>query len=85
MDVSVQHGSGEEPAGLVAVPPRRMLLSVTEAAFLLGLGRTRMYELIAAGLVESVHIGRPHKVPAGALDDFVDRCRALGEVPSRAS
>jgi excisionase family DNA binding protein len=85
MGISSQQVSEPERTAGMAVPPRRLLLSVTEAAFVLGVGRTRMYELLAAGLVESVHIGRLHKIPAGALEDFVERCRAFGELPGRAS
>ena len=35
-----------------------LLLSLVEAARRLGIGRTSMYELLDAGEIESVHIGR---------------------------
>lgn len=54
----------------------RLVLSVVEAAQRIGIGRSRMYELIAAGEVESIHIGRLHKVPIDALADLVERQRA---------
>ena len=56
----------------------RLLLSVVEAARRLGIGRTLMYELLAAGKIESVHVGRLHKVPVRALDAYVARLTAGG-------
>ena len=53
----------------------KLLLTVVEAAHRLGIGRTLMYELLSSGQIESVHVGRLHKVPAGALAKFVERCR----------
>jgi excisionase family DNA binding protein len=53
----------------------RLLLSVVEAARRLGIGRTLMYELLGSGQIESMHIGRLHKVPAEALTAFVENQR----------
>src|SRR4051812_10581288 len=53
----------------------RLLLDVREAAQLLGIGRSTLYELIAAGQIEVVHIGRSARVPVAALHAFVERCR----------
>lgn len=53
----------------------RLLLSVPEAASRLGIGRTLMYQLLGSGMIESVHVGRLHRVPADALDDYVARLR----------
>ena len=53
----------------------RLLLTVAEAAHRLGIGRTLMYELLGCGEVDSVHVGRLHKVPADALTVYVDRQR----------
>lgn len=61
----------EEP-----LPPVRLLLTVSEEAARLGIGRTLMYELIDAGAIESLHVGRLHRVPADALVEFVARERA---------
>lgn len=35
-----------------------------------------MYELLAAGKIESVHVGQLHKVPVRALDAYVARLTA---------
>jgi len=53
----------------------RLLLSVVEAAQRLGIGRTLMYELLGSGQIESLHVGRLHKVPADALVAYVERQR----------
>jgi excisionase family DNA binding protein len=55
-----------------------LLLDVRDAARVLGIGRSSLYELIAAGEIEVVHIGRSARVPLAALHEFVDRCRTSG-------
>ena len=42
------------------------------------MGRTRVYELMRDGDLESVHVGRLRKIPVSALVDFVERCRMQG-------
>ena len=54
-----------------------LLLGVRDAAHVLGIGRSTLYELIAAGEIEVVHIGRSARVPVVALQAFVDRRRAI--------
>ncbi len=53
-----------------------MLLTPTEAAIALGIGRSKLYELMQAGVLESVRIGSCRRIPADALSDLVDRLRA---------
>jgi excisionase family DNA binding protein len=68
-------------------PPRRptagtgpvLLLSVEEAARSLSIGRSKAYELIAAGDLEAVHIGRSTRVPVCALHDLLDRLPRAAE------
>jgi len=57
-----------------------LLLTVEEAAILLRLGRTRTYELVMAGSIRSVKVGRRRLVIRAGLDDFV--ARLLGEQES---
>ena len=57
---------------------RVLLLTMSEAARVLSVGRTTMYELVGAGEIEVVHIGRSARVPVGALEEFVERRRAGG-------
>ena len=51
------------------------LLTVRQAAQVLGLGRSTVYELIAAGELETVSIGRSRRVPLDALREFVTALR----------
>lgn len=53
----------------------KLLLTLEEAAEALGVGRTKLYELMAEGLVESVRIGASRRVPVAALDSFIERLR----------
>lgn len=54
----------------------RTLLSVPEFMASTGLGRTKTYELIGSGDLETVTVGRRRMVPAEALQDWVARLRA---------
>ncbi len=53
----------------------KFLLTVEEAAERLSIGRTKAYELVASGELESVTIGRCRRVPAEALEPFVAKLR----------
>lgn len=50
---------------------RMALLTVKEAASILGIGRSTVYELIYAGRIRSVKIGSSRRIRRGDLDDFV--------------
>ncbi len=52
-----------------------LLLTIVEAARVLSIGRTTMYELVGAGEIDVVHIGRSARVPVAALEQYVDRQR----------
>ena len=62
-------------AAAVSVDQPRVLFTVEEAARALGIGRTRMFELIQSGSVETVLIGRLRRIPVDELDAFVARLR----------
>lgn len=49
---------------------------VKEACRLTGIGRSKLYELIAAGELEVVKVGTITLVPMDSLQVFLDRCRA---------
>jgi excisionase family DNA binding protein len=51
----------------------RMLLKPTEAAEVIGLGRSKTYELISKGLIPSVRIGKSVRVPVAALRNWVEQ------------
>lgn len=52
-----------------------LLLTPEQAAERLGIGRSKVYELIGTGELESVKIGRLRRVPVDALTTFVERLR----------
>ena len=54
-----------------AVAPRR-LLTILDVAYVLAVGRTTVYELIEAGRLETVHIGRCVRIPVEAVDQLVN-------------
>ena len=53
----------------------RMLLRPTEAADILGIGRSKLYELLQDGALDSVRIGACRRIPLEALSDLVSRLR----------
>jgi excisionase family DNA binding protein len=59
----------------------RILLTPTEAADALGIGRSKLYELLRQGRIRSIRIGTCRRVPAAALDEFV--VAAAGDVDKR--
>jgi excisionase family DNA binding protein len=71
--IGVEGASGDAgPAKSVHGPV--LLLSVEQAAQALGIGRSTLYELIAAGEVETVHIGRSCRVPLEAYTSSSPSC-----------
>jgi excisionase family DNA binding protein len=54
----------------------RLLLRPEEAAQCLGIGRRKVYELMAAGVLRSVLIGHSRRIPCSALEEFVLRIEA---------
>jgi excisionase family DNA binding protein len=49
----------------------KLLLTPEEAADVLSLGRTKVYELIGTGALRSVRIGKCRRVPMTALQDLI--------------
>ena len=60
----------------------KLLCSPEEAAELLGVGRSQMFELIARREVESFKIGRLRKVPREALTTYIERMRSEQSIPA---
>lgn len=57
--------------------PEPLLLTIIEAARLLAVGRTTVYELIERGELRTVHIGRSCRMPVIAVTDYVERLLAV--------
>lgn len=65
-----------EPAGEAAPGGESpLLLTMAQAARALGVGRSTVYEMVARGELEVVHIGRAARVPAAAVTQFVEAIR----------
>ena len=58
---------------LTTEPPR--CLRVEDAARLLNVGRSTVYDLIRSGRLRSIKIGRRRLVPRDALDAFLNELR----------
>jgi excisionase family DNA binding protein len=49
----------------------QLLLKPEEAAEVIRVGRSKMYELLASGVIKSVKIGALRRIPANALEEYV--------------
>ena len=50
---------------------------INDAARMIGVGRTKLYELISSGELETVKIGKATRVTTASLYKLVERRRAL--------
>ena len=71
-----RNGAGRdegEVAGAKSVETvRTLLVTIPEAAAVLSVGRTTVYELIGSGQLTPIHIGRSVRLTVGQLEEFVD-------------
>lgn len=61
----------------------KLLLTPTEAARALSIGRSKLYQLLQTGQLASVRIGTCRRVPADALTTFLQGLHGGNEVMSR--
>lgn len=61
------------------VETERTLLRVEEAAWRLGISRSKLYQLIAAGEIPTVRYGRTLRVHRSRLLESVDKAAAIGK------
>jgi excisionase family DNA binding protein len=57
----------------------KMLLTPGEAAQLISVGRSKMYALLAAGVLPPVRVGKSLRVPVKALEKWVEAQQRTGE------
>ncbi|MCP4607762.1 MAG: helix-turn-helix domain-containing protein [Planctomycetes bacterium] len=50
----------------------KLLLKVSEAGEMLGVGRSRMYEMLATKELPSIRIGKSYRIPSKALNQWVE-------------
>jgi len=60
-------------------PAAKLLLTPKEAAEVLSLGRTKIYQLIGDGTLGSVRIGKCRRVPTTALAELVEHLAGTGD------
>jgi len=58
--------------------PLRLLLRPGEVADLLGVSRSKVYELIATRVIPTIQVGSRARVPLHALREWIDRRMANG-------
>ncbi|MBI4504009.1 MAG: helix-turn-helix domain-containing protein [Chloroflexi bacterium] len=51
--------------------PTNRLLTVTETAHVLSVSRSKLYELVLAGDIPSITLGRSRRIPAAALAEWI--------------
>lgn len=56
-------------------PVEPICVRINEAARILGIGRTKLYELISTGELETVKIGKATRVTTASLRELVKRGR----------
>lgn len=60
------------------IAPAPLCVRINIAARMIGIGRTKLYELIAAGEIETVKLGKSTRITIASLDALVARHRAPG-------
>jgi excisionase family DNA binding protein len=60
----------------------QLLFTAEQAAASLAICRTKVYELLRMGELDSVQIGASRRIPAAALAEYVERLRTRAKVPS---
>ena len=68
-----------------AIPPAPLCVRVGVAARMIGIGRTKFYELINAGEVEAIKLGSATLIPTASLAALVERQRATGGAESKCA
>ncbi len=65
----------EQVKAQTALPCEPITVRIAEAMRLTGIRRSKLYELIASGEIETVKIGRCTLVPVASLHALVERAR----------
>ena len=54
----------------------RILYTCAEAAALMGLGRSLVFQLVMRGDLPSIKLGRARRIPATALHEYIQRLQS---------
>jgi excisionase family DNA binding protein len=68
-------------SGNVIPAPGPLLVTPEQAGITLSICRTRVYDLLRRGELESVQIGTSRRIPSAALSDYVQRLRGASDRP----
>lgn len=65
--------------------PGPLLVTPEQAAIMLSICRTKVYELLRRGELESLQIGGSRRIPSAALSEYVQRLRNIsgGDVTTK--
>jgi excisionase family DNA binding protein len=55
------------------LPLQKLLVSIPEAGRILGISRSKLYDLLRSGNVPSVYIGRSRRIRIKDLESFTDQ------------
>jgi excisionase family DNA binding protein len=67
--------TGDTASGQPGERWSQVLLTPEEAAKALRISRSKLYELLRSGTVESVRIDRLRRIPPQALHEYIERLR----------
>lgn len=70
-----QQAEGRTDQGNSEGPTSQLLLTAEQAAAALAIWRTKVYDLLRRGELESVQIGTSRRIPYEALSEYVRRLR----------
>jgi excisionase family DNA binding protein len=73
------------PRPPVQIHPEAALVSIEQAATIAGVGRAHGYELVKAGIIPTVRLGRKLRVNRAELLDLIRRNRLTTEPVARAA
>jgi excisionase family DNA binding protein len=68
------------PSNAEVLSTTRLLVRVEDAAGILSLSRSKVYELLAAGELQGVTIGRSRRIPVDCLREYVTRLRLEDDI-----
>jgi excisionase family DNA binding protein len=73
-------GAGTGAADIV-VPSQTVCVRIDRAMRMLDIGKTKLYELIADGELETIRIGRRTLIMQQSIDDLIERLRSRNRRP----
>jgi len=65
----------------MAAPSQAVCVRIDRAMRMLDIGKTKLYELIADGELETIRIGRRTLIMQQSIDDLIERLRSRNRRP----